>query len=74
MRERGRSVGLRIDDVIGELTLFRIELGQMPDPFGDLVVRARRVSADAEPTSAVTTNAIVSAKTIADTLNINHQS
>ena len=49
MRKRGRPIGIGVDDVVGELALLGIELSEMPDPFGDFVIGARRVAADPEP-------------------------
>src|SRR5581483_3336236 len=50
MGERGRAVGARKDDVVGVLALFRIEPGQVSYAFGNFMIGARSIPADAEAT------------------------
>src|SRR5262245_13935539 len=52
MREHGRALGDRVRDVVRERAVLRIELRDVTDALGNLVVRAGCIAADAEPSDA----------------------
>src|SRR3954468_13293840 len=52
VRERRWTVDAAIGDVVGELSLFRIEIGEMADPLADFVIGARGIAADPESAGA----------------------